>query len=75
MFIRKALVALASVGLVLGSTAQAAAPAAVADARASSPVGKSESLGAWTWILGVIIFIGIAGVIASDTENEVPQSA
>ena len=76
MVIRKALVALASVGLVFGSTAQAAAPVAVSDVRASSPVGDAESvkLGSWAWILLVIIGIGIVGVVASDTENEVPQS-
>ena len=74
MVIRKALVALASVGLVFGSTAQAAAPAAVADVRASSPVGDSEGLGSWVFILGIIVFIGIFGVIASDTEGEVPTS-
>ncbi|HYD24611.1 MAG TPA: hypothetical protein VEB68_07420 [Croceibacterium sp.] len=66
MFIRKALVALASAGLVFGSTAAAAAPAEVADVRAASPVGESENLGSWAWILLVVIIIGALGAIAAD---------
>ena len=52
MVIRKALVALASAGLVLGSTAAAAAPVAVDGVRAASPVGESENLG-FAWIIGI----------------------
>lgn len=75
MVIRKALVALASAGLVFGSTAAAAAPA-VADARAASPVAESDSLagGSWAWILAAIIAIGVIGVIAADSDDEVPVS-
>ena len=70
MVIRKALVALASVGLVFGSTAVAAAP--VADVRAASPVADSEGLrGSWGWILALIILAGVIGVVASDGDESV----
>jgi hypothetical protein len=70
MVIRKALVALASVGLVFGSTAAAAAP--VADVRAASPVEDAESLrGSFSWILALIIIAGVIGVIASDGNESV----
>ena len=72
MVIRKALVALASAGLVFGSTAAAAAP--VADVRADSPVAQAEGIGAWGWILALIILIGVGGVIASDSDEEIPHS-
>ena len=75
MVIRKALVALASAGIVFGSTAAAAAPAAVSDARAASPVAESEALGgSWAWILALIIAAGVIGVIASDGDEEIPVS-
>lgn len=73
MIIRKALVALASAGMVFGSTAAVAAPA-VDSLRASSPVGESEQLGAWSWILAVVILAGVIGVVASDGDEEVPVS-
>ena len=70
MVIRKALVALASAGLVLGSTAAAAAPVAN---RASSPVAESENLG-FAWIIGILILIGVIGVIAADGDEDLPTS-
>ena len=70
MVIRKALVALASAGLVLGSTAAAAAP--VAD-RVSSPVAESENLG-FAWIIGILILLGVIGVIAADGDEDLPTS-
>lgn len=74
MIIRKALVALATAGMVFGSTAAAAAPASVADVRAASPVADSEGLsGSWGWILALIIVAGVIGVIASDGD-ESPES-
>ena len=70
MVIRKALVALASVGLVFGSTAVAAAP--VADVRAASPVEDSEGLrGSFGWILALIIAAGVIGIVASDGNEAV----
>jgi hypothetical protein len=73
MVIRKALVALASAGLVLGSTAAAAAPVAVDGVREASPVGESENLG-FAWIIGVLILIGVIGVIAADGDEDLPTS-
>lgn len=75
MVIRKALVALASAGLVFGSTAASAAPIAVADVRAGSPVADAEGIGSWGWILGLIILIGVIGVIVADSDEEIPVSA
>ncbi len=73
MIIRKALVALATVGLVLGSTAAAAAPVAVEGARNASPVGEAENLG-FAWIVGLLILIGVIGVIAADGDEDLPTS-
>jgi len=69
MVIRKALVALASAGLVLGSTAAAAAPVA----RDASPVGEAENL-SFAWIVGILILIGVIGVIAADGNEDLPTS-
>lgn len=75
MVIRKALVALASAGIVFGSTAAAAAPVAVADVRAASPVAEAEGLGgSWAWILALIIVAGVIGVIAADGDEDLPVS-
>jgi len=74
MVIRKALVALASAGMVFGSTAAAAAPVAVADARIASPVADSEGISSWGWILALIILAGVIGVIASDGDEDLPTS-
>jgi len=73
MVIRKALVALASAGLVLGSTAAAAAPVAVDGVRDASPVGETENL-RFAWIVGLLILIGVIGVIAADGDEELPTS-
>jgi len=73
MVIRKALVALASAGLVLGSTAAAAAPVAVDGARGASPVGEAENL-SFAWIVGILILIGVIGVIAADGNEDLPTS-
>jgi len=70
MFIRKALVALASAGMVIGSTAAAAAPVAVDDVRASSPVGEAEGMrGSFYWILVVVIVAAVIGIIAGESEE------
>ena len=75
MVIRKALVALASAGMVFGSTAAAAAPVAVDDVRAASPVAESENVaGSWGWILALIILAGVIGVVASDGDEDLPTS-
>jgi hypothetical protein len=75
MVIRKALVALASAGMVFGSTAAAAAPVAVDDVRVASPVADAEGLrGSWGWILALIIVAGVIGVIASDGDEDLPVS-
>lgn len=72
MVIRKGLVALATAGMVFGSTAAAAAPAA----RSASPVAEGENMGggSWAWILALVILAGVIGVIASDGDEEIPVS-
>lgn len=69
MVIRKALLGLATAGLVFGSTAVAAAPVA----RTAAPVGQSENLGggSFGWILALLIVAGVIGVIASDSDEPV----
>jgi len=74
MVIRKALVALATAGLVLGSTAAAAAPVAVAGARDASPVAEAENLNTFAWIVALLILLGVIGVIASDGDEDLPTS-
>lgn len=72
MVIRRSLVSLAAAGLVLGSTAAAAAPVA-ADARGASPVAKSDDLagiGTFGILLGLLIVAGVIAVIATDNNNE-----
>ena len=71
MVIRKALVALASAGMVLGSTAAAAAPVAVDDVRAASPVAESEGLSFYGYGLAFLILLGVVLVIASDGDEAV----
>ena len=71
MVIRKALVALASAGLVLGSTAAAAAPVAVDDVRAASPVAESENLKFYAYGLVFIIILGVILIIASDSDEAI----
>jgi hypothetical protein len=73
MIIRRSLVSLAAAGLVLGSTAAVAAPAATRDA---SPTAKSDDLagiGTFGIILGVLIVAGVVAIIASDN-NDNPVS-
>lgn len=76
MVIRKVLASLAAAGVVLGSTAAAAAPAAVDGARVESPVAASEDLGgsAWPWLLALLIVVGIVGVIAANNNDFEPTS-
>jgi hypothetical protein len=88
MIIRKALVALASAGMVFGSTASAAvrpsdsviaptesAAAGIAFGRQGSPIAEAEGLrGSWGWILALIIVAGVIGVIASDGDEDLPES-
>jgi len=73
MIIRKALVALATAGLIVGSTAAAAAPVSVDGARDASPVGEAENL-RFMWIIGILILIGVIGVIAADGDEDLPTS-
>lgn len=75
MFTRKVLASVAAAGLVFGSTAAAAAPAALGADRAASPVSASEGLrGGWAWILALLILIGVIGVIAADNNEDAPRS-
>lgn len=73
MVIRKALIALAAAGTILGSTVAVAAPAA----RTSAPVGQTEELagaGSFAWIIAALVAAGVIAVIASDDDEE-PASA
>lgn len=77
MVIRKALVALATAGMVFGSTAAHAAPTAINDVRVASPVADAEGNGGtstWAWVLALIIVAGVIAVIASDSDEEIPVS-
>jgi hypothetical protein len=74
MIIRKSLVALASAGLLIGSTAAAAAPVAapVGETRTASPVDDSEQLGrgaGWLWILAILIAVAVGGLLLADDNN------
>jgi hypothetical protein len=77
MIVRKALAALACAGLVFGSSAAAAAPVAIDDVRASSPVAESDSLrgmrGSFGIILILIIIAGVLGVVLAGDEGS-PES-
>ncbi|MBC7160455.1 MAG: hypothetical protein H5U21_10485 [Porphyrobacter sp.] len=73
MVIRKALFALATAGLVVGSTA------ATANARVASPVAESENMaggGSFAWIIAALIAAGVIGVIVSDDDenDDLPTS-
>jgi hypothetical protein len=73
MVIRKTLLGLATAGMVLGSTAVAAAPVATS-ARIGAPVGQSDNLGGgfgFGWILAILIVAGVIGVVASDGDEPV----
>jgi hypothetical protein len=74
MVIRKSLVSLAAAGLVLGSTAAAAAPTAAA--RDASPVVKSDKLagiGTFGILIAIVILAGVIAIIASDNHHH-PKS-
>lgn len=75
MVTRKALVALAAAGMVFGSTAAAAAPAAVSGARSASPVDGENLAGAgFAWIIALLVVIGTIGAIAADGDEDLPTS-
>ncbi len=77
MVTRKILASLAAAGLVLGSTAAAAAPVAADDiARVGSPVADAEGNtgSAWPWLLLVLIVVGVIGVIAAGNNEDTPSS-
>ncbi|MEO6152371.1 MAG: hypothetical protein ABIT09_05115 [Croceibacterium sp.] len=75
MFTRKILASVVAAGLVLGSTAAAAAPSAINGERAASPVDSADGLrGGWAWILALLIVIGVIAVIASDNNETLPRS-
>ena len=69
MIIRKALISLASAGMVFGSTAAVAAPA-VEGARKASPVAQAEGLSPFAIVLALVIAAGTVGVIASDSDED-----
>jgi hypothetical protein len=70
MVIHRSLVSLATAaGLVLGSTAAAAAPVASRDA---SPTAKSDDLagiGTFGILLGVLILAGVLAIILTDNNH------
>jgi len=73
MVIRKAIIALAAAGTILGSTAAVAAPAV----RTGAPVGDTESIGggsSFAWIIAVLVAAGVIAVIASDDDDDAPVS-
>ena len=77
MVTRNVFAGLAAAGLVLGSTAAAAAPVAADDAaRVGSPVASAEGAtgSAWPWLLLVLIVVGVIGVIAAGNNEETPRS-
>ena len=69
MSFRKTVLGLASAGLLLGSTAAAAAPA---DMRIGEPVTEAEDLagGNVGWIIGVLVLIGVIAVVVADTDED-----
>ena len=72
MIIRNALVALASAGLVLGSTAAAAAPVPAEQARVASPVEESEGMRGWGWILLLVAGLVVLGLTVLGDEPQSP---
>jgi len=74
MIIRKTLLGLAATGLVLGSTAATAAPAAD---RSGSEIGASEDLagvGTFGLLLALLIVAGVIAIVASDEDEDLPTS-
>lgn len=74
MIIRKTFVSLAAAGLVLGSTAAAAAPVAMDDVRVGSSVGQAEEIGSFGWVVALLLALGVLGVILAD-DSEDPVSS
>lgn len=75
MIIRKSLLGLAAVGMVFGSTAATAAPAALD--RSGSDVAASEDLagvGTFGLLLALLIVAGVAAIILSDDDEDAPTS-
>jgi hypothetical protein len=75
MIIRKMLLGLAASGMVLGSTAATAAPAALD--RSGSEIGASEDLagvGTFGLLLALLIVAGVVAIIASDDDEDLPTS-
>ena len=68
---------LAAAGLLVASTASAAAaPAIPADARMSSPVLASEADGdsTWLWIAGGVALLVVLFLIIDDNNEDLPTS-
>jgi len=68
---------LAAAGLLVASTASAAAaPAIPADARMSSPVSASEADGdsTWLWIAGGVVLLVALFLIIDDDNEDLPSS-
>jgi hypothetical protein len=75
MIIRKMLLGLAASGLVLGSTAATAAPAALD--RSGSEFAASEDLagvGTFGLLLALLIVAGVVAIVASDDDEDLPTS-
>ena len=73
MFSRKALVALASAGMVFGSTAAAAAPVAVDEVRAASPVEDAENirLRGIGWVIALAVVAGVIFIVLGDDDESI----
>ena len=75
MIVRKSLFSLAAAGMILGSTAVAAAPVDID--RSGSEVTSSEDLagiGTFGLLLALLIVAGVIAVIASDDDEDAPTS-
>jgi len=77
MHMRSIASGLAAAGLLVASTASAAAaPAIPADARMSSPVSASEADGdsTWLWIAGGVVLLVALFLIIDDDNEDLPSS-
>ena len=75
MIIRKTLLGLATAGMLVGSTAATAAPAALD--RSGSEIGASEDLagvGTFGLLLALLIVAGVVAIVASDDDEDLPTS-
>ena len=73
MIIRKTLLGLATAGMLVGSTAATAAPAALD--RSGSEIGASEDLagvGTFGLLLALLIVAGVVAVVMSDDDEDLP---